>query len=116
MPVKELADLAGTRVRTIRHYHRIGLLPVPASRGVVGALPRTAALAWAPFAAAGLLALLGVLLGAPRRVRDLSPFQQVPDPVAANPDASGPAVLAAVAVVAAAAGLAAVGRRDVVAG
>lgn len=29
MRVKELADLTGTTVRTIRHYHQIGLLEVP---------------------------------------------------------------------------------------
>ena len=29
---KELADLTGTTVRTIRHYHHIGLLPVPEVR------------------------------------------------------------------------------------
>lgn len=29
MRAKELADLTGTTVRTIRHYHHIGLLPVP---------------------------------------------------------------------------------------
>lgn len=35
MQVKELADLAGTTVRTVRYYHQIGLLPVPpAKRGV----------------------------------------------------------------------------------
>lgn len=30
MRVSELADLTGTTPRTVRHYHRIGLLPVPA--------------------------------------------------------------------------------------
>ncbi|MDN5794535.1 MAG: MerR family transcriptional regulator [Intrasporangium sp.] len=30
MRVKELADLAGTTVRTVRHYHHVGLLHVPA--------------------------------------------------------------------------------------
>jgi DNA-binding transcriptional MerR regulator len=30
--VKELADLAGTTVRTVRYYHQIGLLPVPQVR------------------------------------------------------------------------------------
>lgn len=33
MRVKELADLAGTTVRTVRHYHYIGLLPIPPLRG-----------------------------------------------------------------------------------
>lgn len=33
MRVKELADLAGTTVRTVRHYHHVGLLPVPALLG-----------------------------------------------------------------------------------
>lgn len=32
MRAKELAELTGTTVRTIRHYHTIGLLPVPADR------------------------------------------------------------------------------------
>jgi DNA-binding transcriptional MerR regulator len=31
--VKELADLTGTTVRAIRHYHQIGILPVPGVRG-----------------------------------------------------------------------------------
>jgi DNA-binding transcriptional MerR regulator len=30
--VKELADLAGTTVRTVRYHHQIGLLPVPVVR------------------------------------------------------------------------------------
>ena len=29
MRVKELADLSGTTVRTVRHYHQVGLLAVP---------------------------------------------------------------------------------------
>jgi DNA-binding transcriptional MerR regulator len=33
MRVKELADLAGTTVRTVRHYHNVGLVPVPPLRG-----------------------------------------------------------------------------------
>ena len=33
MRVKELADLTGTTVRTIRYYHQIGLLPVPERAG-----------------------------------------------------------------------------------
>ncbi|MFC7530102.1 MerR family transcriptional regulator [Actinoplanes sp. GCM10030250] len=32
MLVKELADLTGTTVRTIRYYHQIGLVPVPGTR------------------------------------------------------------------------------------
>ncbi|HWC24281.1 MAG TPA: MerR family transcriptional regulator [Flexivirga sp.] len=35
MRVKELADLTDTTVRTVRYYHQIGLLPVPAERGSV---------------------------------------------------------------------------------
>jgi DNA-binding transcriptional MerR regulator len=30
--IKELADLIGITVRTVRHYHQIGLLPVPQTR------------------------------------------------------------------------------------
>lgn len=33
MRVKELADIAGTTVRTVRHYHAVGLLPVPRLTG-----------------------------------------------------------------------------------
>ncbi|MET7401966.1 MerR family transcriptional regulator [Dactylosporangium sp. NPDC005572] len=32
MRIKELADLTGTTVRTIRYYHQVDLLPVPAVR------------------------------------------------------------------------------------
>ncbi|MBO3086262.1 MerR family transcriptional regulator [Cellulomonas fengjieae] len=32
MQVKELAELAGTTVRAVRHYHHAGLLPVPVVR------------------------------------------------------------------------------------
>lgn len=35
MRVKELAELTGTTVRTIRYYHQIGLLPVPSQSGQV---------------------------------------------------------------------------------
>lgn len=35
MRVKELAELTGTTVRTIRYYHQIGLLPVPSQVGGV---------------------------------------------------------------------------------
>ncbi|QWW19914.1 MerR family transcriptional regulator [Schaalia sp. 19OD2882] len=34
MKVKEMADLAGTTTRTVRHYHHLGLLPVPPTRGM----------------------------------------------------------------------------------
>jgi len=30
--IRELADLTGTTVRTVRYYHQIGLLPIPARR------------------------------------------------------------------------------------
>lgn len=33
MRVKELAELTGTTVRTVRYYHQIGLLPVPDETG-----------------------------------------------------------------------------------
>lgn len=33
--VKEIAELAGTTVRTVRHYHQVGLLEVPAVSGGV---------------------------------------------------------------------------------
>jgi DNA-binding transcriptional MerR regulator len=35
MRVKELADIAGTTVRTVRHYHAVGLLEVPRLTGGV---------------------------------------------------------------------------------
>lgn len=34
MRVKEIANLAGTTTRAVRHYHALGLLPVPATRGM----------------------------------------------------------------------------------
>ncbi|QWW19912.1 MerR family transcriptional regulator [Schaalia sp. 19OD2882] len=34
MRIQEMADLAGTTPRTIRHYHALGLLPVPTNAGV----------------------------------------------------------------------------------
>lgn len=33
MRVAEIAELTGTTVRTVRHYHALGLLPVPEERG-----------------------------------------------------------------------------------
>lgn len=33
MRVAEIARLTGTTVRTVRYYHSLGLLPVPAERG-----------------------------------------------------------------------------------
>ena len=33
MRVAQIARLTGTTVRTVRYYHRLGLLPVPAERG-----------------------------------------------------------------------------------
>lgn len=33
MRVAEIAELTGTTVRTVRYYHSLGLLPVPAERG-----------------------------------------------------------------------------------
>lgn len=34
MKIKELADLTVTTVRAIRHYHHVGLVPVPDNPGV----------------------------------------------------------------------------------
>ena len=31
--ISELANLVGVTVRTVRHYHRLGLLPEPERRG-----------------------------------------------------------------------------------
>ena len=33
MRVAKIAELTGTTVRTVRYYHSLGLLPVPAERG-----------------------------------------------------------------------------------
>ncbi|TFH52274.1 MerR family transcriptional regulator [Actinomyces viscosus] len=33
MRVAQIAELTGTTVRTVRHYHSLGLLPVPSERG-----------------------------------------------------------------------------------
>ncbi|MBB2946366.1 ABC-2 type transport system permease protein [Actinoplanes lutulentus] len=83
---------------------------------LAGIWPRAAGLAWLPLVAAGTLALLGPLLNIPQRIRDLGPFQQVSDPVAATAEWTGPAVLLLIAVTATACGLAGINRRDLLAG
>ncbi len=81
--------------------------------GIFGLAPRATAAVWAVLAGCVLLGLLGPLLGLPRWVLDLSPFQHVPQLPVAEPS---PLPLLAMTLIAAgliAAGLAALRRRDV---
>jgi ABC-2 type transport system permease protein len=83
---------------------------------LAGIWPRATGLAWLPLIAAGTLALLGQLLNIPQQIRDVSPFQQVTDPLAANTDWSGPTALLLIAAIATGCGLAGINRRDMTAG
>ncbi|GIJ48093.1 MerR family transcriptional regulator [Virgisporangium aliadipatigenens] len=74
MRIKNLAELAGTTVRTIRYYHQIGLLPVPPIRDGcrdydLSHVARLARIRW--LARAGLpLSRIGAVLSTPEHVRD----------------------------------------------
>jgi ABC-2 type transport system permease protein len=78
-----------------------------------GVLPRWTALAWAPLAVCVVIGMFGTLLGLPRAVLDISPFEQAPSVPAADWDLVPIAVLVAVAAAVTAGGLAALRRRDV---
>ncbi|SNY59491.1 MerR family transcriptional regulator [Paractinoplanes atraurantiacus] len=77
MRVKELADLTGTTVRTIRYYHQIGLVPVPERCGGhrdydLVHVARLVRIRW--LAQAGIpLATIAVMLG------DQAPAAATPD-------------------------------------
>ena len=84
-----------------------------AAAALFGAAPRAAVAAWALLAAALVVAMFGTVLGLPGWAIDLSPFQQIPEVLTAGFEA-----LPVLAVLAATAGLTAVGlasfrRRDV---
>ncbi|MFC7530100.1 hypothetical protein [Actinoplanes sp. GCM10030250] len=83
---------------------------------LAGWFPRLIGLVWLPFTAGGVLALLGPLLDVPRNIRDLGPFQQVPDFFSDRPDWFGLLMLLILAVAATSVGLAGANRRDVLAG
>lgn len=66
MRVKELAELTGTTVRTIRYYHQIGLLPVPDQVGGVrdygmAQLARLLRIRWLVDSGVALVAVRGML-------------------------------------------------------
>ncbi|WP_068159448.1 ABC transporter permease [Rhodococcus phenolicus] len=90
------------------------LLVAAATVLCVGALPRRAAsVAWALFAVWVLIGQIGPLLNLPQWVMDLSPFVHVPALPAADLRAMPLIVLTVVAVLLAAAGVAALRRRDI---
>lgn len=80
---------------------------------LVGAAPRATGLAWALVGWCVLVAFFGELLDLPRWARDLSPFEHVPRLPADEVTWLPLGVLTALAAALAAAGLAAVERRDV---
>lgn len=80
---------------------------------VIGLRPRRSALAWLPVAASALLALLGTLLGVPRRVQEWGLLRHVPDFAAPSPRVGALLLLLAVGAVLTGAGLLAAARRDV---
>lgn len=70
MKVKELAELAGTTVRTVRYYHQVGLLDIPALNGGVRDyelehLARVLRIRWLVGAGLSLSAIGDVLSRAP---------------------------------------------------
>jgi polyether ionophore transport system permease protein len=81
-----------------------------------GLAPRLGAIAWAALALCVLLALLGPLLDLPSGVVGLSPFSHSPELPGGGPAAGSLVVLTALAAALAAAGIVALGRRDMDAG
>jgi ABC-2 type transport system permease protein len=82
---------------------------------LAGAAPRLMPLAWLPLAAGAVLALLGDLLGVPRRVQDLGIFRHVPDAATASPP-TALLLLSGIGVVLCGVGLVGATHRDLVAG
>jgi len=77
MRVSQLADLAGTTVRTIRHYHAIGLLPVPPEAGGyrdynLSHVARLGRIRWLVEAGLTLPTIASVLTGDPSTHADLT--------------------------------------------
>jgi ABC-2 type transport system permease protein len=82
-----------------------------AAATLIGAAPRAAVAAWALLAACLALGQLGVVLDLPRAALDLSPFTHLPR-LPGGALTAAPLVLAAIAAALAAAGVAALNRRD----
>ena len=80
--------------------------------GLVGLVPRWAALAWAPLAICAVFGMFGTLLDIPQAVLDISPFELTPRVPAAAWDAVPIVALLAVAVAVTAGGLTALRQRD----
>ena len=77
MRVAEIAELTGTTVRTVRYYHSLGLLPVPAERGgwrdyELAHVARLSRIRW--------LVRAGLSLEAVGRILDESDGAASPDP------------------------------------
>ncbi|GAA2713295.1 ABC transporter permease [Actinoplanes palleronii] len=83
---------------------------------LVGAFPRLSGLAWLPLLASSGLALLGELLGVPRRIQDLGFFRHVPDVAGPDPHVTPLLVLIAAGAVLVLLGAAGSTRRDLRAG
>lgn len=82
MRVAQIARLTGTTVRTVRHYHALGLLPVPPERGgwrdyELAHVARLSRIRWLVQAGMPLSAVARVLQAAPGR----SGTEQGQDPV-----------------------------------
>ncbi|HEY8544468.1 MAG TPA: hypothetical protein VIL36_05460 [Acidimicrobiales bacterium] len=78
-----------------------------------GAVPRATGVAWAVLAGCFVVGLLAEALKLPAAVRDLSPFEHIPELPAASLSVLPIAVVSAVAAAVAVAGFVAFGRRDV---
>jgi DNA-binding transcriptional MerR regulator len=92
MRAAQLAELTGTTVRTVRHYHHIGLLPVPPTRGGardydLGHVARMARIRWLVDAGVPLTGIQDILTAVDDGPPDAgSPDAGSPD-AAAEPDA-----------------------------
>jgi len=106
----QVAGLAGAALVRLPAALALGGFVV----AVFGLLPRwSVALAWSALAVCLLIGQVGALLDLPQVVLDVSPFTHVPSVPVDDPEALPLAVLTAVAVVLAAAGLFGFRRRDV---
>jgi hypothetical protein len=80
---------------------------------VVGCLPRATWLSWVPLVAGGAIALIGELLGLPQSIRDLGPFQHIPDVTSSGTYVHALLVLVALAVCTSLLSAMGIARRDI---
>ena len=81
-----------------------------------GLMPRAIPAAWVAFGVFVVVEMFGELLDLPRWVRDLSPFEHLPEAPAAELTVAPPVILTAVAAALVLAGFAGLRRRDIGAG